>query len=224
MFHQRIVLGLAVLLGAALAHGEQAGNSAPNALSPEQMALLEKAVVREKVTLQEIQKHSPLVQTYIQNMRPDPVLSAVPESDRYYLGRVDLGKSIGTAFQSSEASRRGLFKGSVEYVSSLSKAFRMKDVALGFMEMMFLDTLSFDQKHYDFTYVRRDFLGSVRTLVFDVHPKPGGAHGRFDGRIWIEDQDGSLARDILSHRDSSRNIQQTSWCVRTHPSPMFAGY
>src|SRR3981189_112907 len=46
----------------------------PMALSPEQSALVQKAIAAEKVTIKQIQKHSPLVQTYIQNMRPDQVL------------------------------------------------------------------------------------------------------------------------------------------------------
>jgi hypothetical protein len=57
----------------------------PTALSPEQSALVQKAIAAEKVTIKQIQKHSPLVQTYIQNMRADQVLYAVPESDQYLL-------------------------------------------------------------------------------------------------------------------------------------------
>jgi hypothetical protein len=44
-----------------------------------------------------------------------------------------------------------------------------------------------------FSYVRHEFLGTVRTAVFDVHPKVKGM-GRFFGRIWIEDQDGNVVR------------------------------
>jgi len=36
-----------------------------------------------------------------------------------------------------------------------------------------------------------EFLGSVRTWVFDVHPKVSGM-GRFYGRIWIEDEGGNV--------------------------------
>jgi hypothetical protein len=53
---------------------------------------------------------------------------------------------------------------------------------LGFTEMMFLDPSSFDNQHYVFSYVRREFLGSVRTWVYDVHPRVNG-NGRFCGRI-----------------------------------------
>ncbi len=76
----------------------------PSPLSPEQSALVQKAIAAEKVTIKQIQKHSPLVQTYIQNMRPDQVLYAVPESDQYLLGRVDFGKSITDTSYSSEGN------------------------------------------------------------------------------------------------------------------------
>jgi hypothetical protein len=58
---------------------------------------------------------------------------------------------------------------------------------------MFLDPTGFDQQHYQFNYVRREFLGTVRTWVFDVHPKTGG-QGRFYGRVWIEDEGANIVR------------------------------
>ena len=195
----------------------------PSPLSPEQSALVQKAIAAEKVTIKQIQKHSPLVQTYIQNMRPDQVLYAVPESDQYLLGRVDFGKSITDTSYSSEGSSHGLFKGSMKYVSGLTKAFKMQYISAGFMEMMFLDPISFDQQHYDFSYVRRDFLGAVRTLVFDVHPKPGTGSGRFTGRIWIEDQGGNIVRFNGTYTggnqddDSSSYFHFDSWRENLQP-------
>ena len=63
------------------------------------------------------------------------------------------------------------------------------------MQMMFLDPTGFDQQHYVFSFVRREFLGSVRTWVFDVHPKADvKGMGRFYGRIWIEDEGGNVVR------------------------------
>jgi hypothetical protein len=183
----------------------------PMALTPEQSALVQKAIAAEKVTIKQIQKHSPLVQTYIQNMRADQVLYAVPESDQYLLGRVDFGKSITDTSYSSEGSSHGMFKGSVKYVSGLTKAFKMQYVSAGFMEMMFLDPISFDQQHYDFSYVRRDFLGAVRTLVFDVHPKPGTGSGRFTGRIWVEDQAGNIVRFNGTYTGSNQDDDSSSY-------------
>jgi hypothetical protein len=59
--------------------------------------------------------------------------------------------------------------------------------------MMFIDPTGFDQQHYAFSYVRKEFLGTVRTWVFDMHPRVNGM-GRFYGRIWIEDQGGNVVR------------------------------
>jgi Peptidase family M48 len=51
----------------------------------------------------------------------------------------------------------------------------------------------FGRNNYNFEYVRREFLGAVRCLVFDVSPKKSGA-GTFKGRIWVEDQDYNIVR------------------------------
>ncbi len=72
---------------------------------------MQKAIAAEKVTIKQIQKHSPLVQTYIQNMRPDQVLYAVPESDQYLLGRVDFGKSISDTSYSERRQQQGPVQG-----------------------------------------------------------------------------------------------------------------
>jgi hypothetical protein len=45
---------------------------------PEQAALVEKAIAREKVLIKNIQQRTPLVETYIQNTRPDVKLYEVP--------------------------------------------------------------------------------------------------------------------------------------------------
>jgi hypothetical protein len=52
----------------------------------------------------------------------------------------------------------------------------------------------FDRQHYDIEYLRREFLGEVRCLVFDVEPLPNSGKGRFVGRIWVEDQDYHIVR------------------------------
>ena len=65
---------------------------------------------------------------------------------------------------------------------------------MGFSWMVYADRNDFDREHYDFRYVRREFLGDVRCLVFDVTPKKGSGNGRFLGRIWVEDQDYNIVR------------------------------
>jgi hypothetical protein len=166
-------------------------------LTPEQAALVDKAIAREKVLIKNIQQRTPLVETYIQNTRPDEKLYEVPVDDQYMLSRVDFGKGFfDKSYEPRNESKHGFFKNSLASITGLTKALGLEKFTYsptGFMQMMFLDPSSFDQQHYVFSYVRREFLGSVRTWVFDVHPKVSGM-GRFYGRIWIEDQDGNVVR------------------------------
>src|SRR5580658_3713712 len=171
------------------------------ALTPEQAALVQKAVAREKVLIKNIQQRTPLVETYIQDTKPDVKLYAVPVDDQYMLSRVDFGKGFFDKSYAprTEAQHGKWFKGSFAAITGLTKALGLDKSftysPTGFMEMMFLDPSSFDQQHYDFSYVRREFLGTVRTWVFDVHPKANvKGMGRFSGRIWVEDQDGNVVR------------------------------
>ncbi|MGA3081129.1 MAG: hypothetical protein ABSD44_07070, partial [Terracidiphilus sp.] len=167
-------------------------------LTPEQAALVERAIAREKVLIKNIQQRTPLVETYIQNTKPDIKLYQVPVSDQYMLSRVDFGKGFFDESYNprSNAAKQGFFKGSMGSILGLSKALGMEKITyipLGFTQMMFLDPKGFDNQHYVFSYVRREFLGSVRTWVYDVHPKVNGM-GRFFGRIWVEDEDGNIVR------------------------------
>jgi hypothetical protein len=174
---------------------------AAHPLTPEQSALVDKAISQEKVLIQAIRKRTPLVETYIQNTKPDVKLYMVPVDDQYMLSRVDFSKGfVDKSFTDRavkpEKGAKGFFKGSFEALAGLSKALGLEKFTYnpnGFMQMMFLDPTGFDKNHYVFSFVRREFLGTVRTAVFDVHPKVKGM-GRFFGRIWIEDQDGNVVR------------------------------
>jgi hypothetical protein len=197
-------------------------------LTPEQAALVQQAIGREKVLIKSVQQRTPLVETYIQNTRPDIKLYQVPISDEYMLSRVDFSKGFfDKAYQPrSSEEKHGLLKGSFSAITGLSKALRLDSRftynPLGFTEMMFLDPSSFDSQHYLFSYQRREFLGSVRTWVFDVQPKVAGV-GRFYGRIWVEDQDGNIVRfnGTYTHpgsQDSSKYFFHfDSWRMNVQP-------
>ncbi len=168
-------------------------------LTPEQAALVQRAIAQEKVLIKNIQLRTPLVETYIQDTRPDVKLYEVPVDDQYMLSRVDFGKGFfDKSYAPKEEAKRGFFKGSLASISGLTKALGLEKFTYnpnGFMEMMFIDPSGFDQQHYVFSFVRREFLGSVRTWVFDVHPKADvKGMGRFYGRIWIEDDGGNVVR------------------------------
>jgi hypothetical protein len=169
-------------------------------LTADQEALVQKAIAQEKVLIRNIQQRTPLVETYIQDTRPDVKLYEVPIADHYMLSRVDFGKAFyDKTYVPKEDAKKGFFKGSFSAITGLTKALGLDThftySPTGFMQMMFLDPSGFDQQHYVFSFVRNEFLGTVRTAVFDVHPKTEvHGMGRFYGRIWIEDQGGNVVR------------------------------
>jgi hypothetical protein len=203
MMFRKFPLALLILsLGLGFAHAKKQPKFQPaRQLTPEQAALVQRAIAQEKVLIKNIQQRTPLVETYIQDTKPDVKLYAIPIADHYMLSRVDFGKTFfdKTYTPKQEQVRHGFFKGSMEAITDLTKALHLDTQFTysntGFMEMMFLDPTGFDQQHYVFSFVRREFLGTVRTWVFDVHPKADvKGMGRFYGRIWIEDEGGNVVR------------------------------
>ncbi|HTX42251.1 MAG TPA: hypothetical protein VMD25_10520 [Acidobacteriaceae bacterium] len=227
MVRKCMILGMAVLMCAPLSQARSHHPLfAPMPLTPQEQRLVQEAIAREKVTRQQVAKSTPVVQTYIQDMRPDLKLYQVPVDDQYMLGRVDFGK----AFSADEYSMRNyadnsgkhhFFSGSLHFVSDMTRAFHLENSPTGFMAMMFIDPSGFDEQHYSFSFVRREFLGTVRTWVFDVEPKTKGP-GRFLGRIWIEDQDGNIVRFNGTYinnpnSDISHYFHFDSWRMNVQP-------
>jgi hypothetical protein len=227
-FRKNSLILLTLALGLTCANAKKTPRFEPvHQLTPDQAALVEKAIAQEKVIIKAIQQRTPLVETYIQNTRPDEKLYEVPVDDQYTLSRVDFGKGFfDKTYETRDVSKHGFFKGSLAAVTGLSKALgldrRFTYNPTGFMQMMFLDPTGFDDQHYVFSYVRREFLGSVRTWVFDVHPKVAGM-GRFYGRIWVEDQDGNVVRfngtytGPSSEEDSRYYFHFDSWRMNVQP-------
>src|SRR5580692_4181824 len=161
-----------VVLGFVLGgSGTIASAAAAPAPEPQQARtmdqVIDRVITNENRLNQQIRQYSPLVETYIQNLKPDKDLGEVPAGDKYFLGRADFSKGVALVPLSDSGSRG---------------------------KMIFIDTNGFDKQHYKFDYVRREFLGEVRCLVFDVSPQEKSGKGRFLGRIWVEDQDYNIVR------------------------------
>jgi hypothetical protein len=152
--------------------------------------VIDRVITNENRLDQQIRQYSPLVETYIQNLKPDKDLGYVPAGDKYFLGRADFSKGVQLVSLSNAESKGKKIFGSVGNFFS----FAMQFLPDGFLQMIFIDTNGFDKQHYKFDYVRREFLGEVRCLVFDVSPQEKSGKGRFLGRIWVEDQDYNIVR------------------------------
>src|ERR1700742_4178162 len=196
-----------------------------------QNALIDKAIVREKVVIKTIKERAPLVETYIQTMKPDPLLGQVPESDEHFLSRVDFKSVIGdnsyavnkeTSKGTSNDGKLGFFKHSVSFVGGLGNSLHLNFHESGFVQMLLMDSNSFDRQHYTFGYVRNDFLGNTPTAVFDVTPIEGKkAYGRFFGRIWIETRSGNVVRfngDFAGTQEDQKEFYHfDSWRTNVQP-------
>ncbi len=153
--------------------------------------VVDKIVRQEQAEVQLLRQYSPLVETYIQNIRPDKQLGAVPDGDKYFLGRAEMAKGVELEpldrVERDAGMKHKIFGGWASFFST-------EFVPRGFLQMIYLDMNGFDRAHYRIDYVRREFLGEVRCLVFDVNPLPKSGKGRFVGRIWVEDQDFHIVR------------------------------
>jgi hypothetical protein len=150
--------------------------------------VVDKIVAQEQREMQLLRQYSPLVETYIQYVRPDKQLGAVPDGDKYFLGRAVLAKGVELEPLNRETSLKEKMFG------NWGGFFSMEFVPAGFLQMIYLDMNGFDRQHYKIEYVRREFLGEIRCMVFDVDPLPKAGKRRFVGRIWVEDQDYHIVR------------------------------
>jgi hypothetical protein len=160
--------------------------TAQQLISPNEV--VDKIVAQERAEMQLLRQYSPLVETYIQYLRSDKQVGDVADGDKYFIGRAELASGVELeTLERSAGLRHKLLGGFREIFSS-------EFVPRGFLQMIYLDMYGFDRGHYEFTFVRREFLGEVRCLVFDVDPLPRSGKGRFVGRIWVEDQDYHIVR------------------------------
>ena len=181
--------------------------------------VIDRVITNENRANQQIKQFSPLVETYIQNLKPDKDLGYAPAGDKYFLGRSDFSKGVSLVSLTDTNGKGKKIFGAIGNFFS----FAMQFLPDGFLQMIFIDTNGFDKQHYKFDYVRREFLGEVRCLVFDVSPQEKFGNGRFLGRIWVEDQDFNIVRfngrytggghsSYYFHFDSWRsNVQPGLW-------------
>jgi len=192
---RKFLTGVLVLAACGTAGlGADDDQSKKIAMLPEQPRTMEQVIDRvtnnENHLYGKMKEYSPLVETYIQNLKGDKELGAVPAGDKYFLGKADFSKGVGLVSISDTNSKgKKLFVGIGNFFS-----FAMQYLPDGFLQMVFIDTTGFDRQHYKFDYVKREFLGEVRCLVFDVTPLAKSGKGRFLGRIWVEDQDFNIVR------------------------------
>jgi len=187
----------------------------PSAPQSQYDAVVNRIFYQEAKLVESMHKFTPVVETYIQNTKPDNELGEVPASDKYFLGRLVLDKH-GINDKAYDKKKSGMFARVLERLDSF---YKMTYLPEGFMQLVFLSH-GFDKKNYDLKYQRQEFLGDVRTLVFDVvpHKKVKGTH--FIGRIWVEDHDHNIVRingTYEPQRSGNYYFHFDSWRMNMQP-------
>jgi hypothetical protein len=182
--------------------------------------VMDRVMQREHLFVAQMRHMRPMVETYLQDLRTDKDGVAVPVKDQYFLGRLDM--SDGPE-DTSFVGQPGFGHRMLNHLTGL---YSMHFLPLGFAQMVVLDT-DFQRKYYNFTFVRREFLGEVRCLVIDVQPKDGAPSGRFQGRIWVEDQDYNVVRfngTYYPHPKTSFYLHFDSWRLNLRPGAWLPAY
>ena len=185
--------------------------------------VVDRAIKREHALMEVLANRTPVVETYLQDLTVDPTLGPVPSEDHYFLGRMDMGENI---------DRKDYLKGQKRsmqqrLMGGFDKLYKVQYHPLGFSWMVYADRTDFDREHYDFHYARREFLGDVRCLIFDVVPKKDAGRGRFLGRIWVEDQGYNIVRLNGTYYQAPRNsyfFHMDSWRLNLIPNYWVPAY
>src|SRR6267143_3519160 len=120
--------------------------------APKLDEIVERMIKQEHDTIAGFDLYRPIVETYIQVVRPDKLMGTVPKSAFYFLGQADFRRRLNVHSLIERTRKVSLW--------SFEPA--------GFLQMIFIDRGVFDRAHYKFSYSGREFLGEVRCYVFDV--------------------------------------------------------
>jgi Peptidase family M48 len=185
--------------------------------------VVDRFIEREHGLMKALTNRTPVVETYLQNLAADPQLGPVPSEDHYFLGRLDMGETVDRKDYLKEED-----KGMQErLLGGFKKLYKVQYQPMGFSWMVYADRTDFDREHYDFHYIRREFLGDVRCLVFDVTPKKNSGRGRFLGRVWVEDQEYNIVRLNGTYAPAPRNsyfFHMDSWRLNLIPGYWVPAY
>jgi hypothetical protein len=190
--------------------------------TPEVASIINHVIASENLYSVKLMGFSPRIETYVQYYQPDNELGDVATNDDTFLGRLKFdgdGKEVSFVPTATPDWLRRHTPNPTRVLGS--KPHLQLD---GFaMEALMVDGHNFDRKHYNFEPVRWEYLGDVRCLVIDIHPRQNEETGAFQGRIWVEEHDFAVVRmngtrvrpakgNFYVHFDSWReNLQPGEW-------------
>ncbi len=177
--------------------------------------LLDRIAQQEQSFIQELHTRSAILETYIQETPDSPRDAGEVVRDHYFLGRLDFAKGLAYTPMASrgDAPRQA-------HVLSFLKNRATVFAPTGFAQMALPDAAGLDRRNYRLDFVRREFLGELRCLLFDVEPLDTKTPGKFKGRIWVEDQEFRIVRFNGTYTNSSAArmyFHFDSWRINVAP-------
>jgi hypothetical protein len=193
---------LAPAVTASIAHAQTKDQNVPTAQTPSRAGqvaaddIIDRMIKAERAVLERLKTSHPLIEVYLQTVAPDEARGWVPTDDSYALGQLQFDDGPLVRPFRTRQEESGV---------RLPIRSNPSNVGNAFAAVVAPDWRGLDRKRYEFTYVRREFLGESRCFVFDVKPLRDGRQG-FVGRIWIEDRDYNLVRFNGANRGSESTI------------------
>jgi hypothetical protein len=182
--------------------------------------VIDRVVQREHLFVAQMRHLRPMVETYLQDLKTDHDGNASLVKDQYFLGRLNMSDGPeDTSFTGQPGFGHRM-------LNRLTSVYSMHFLPLGFAQMVVLDS-DFQKKYYNFSFVRREFLGEVRCLVIDVEPKKDSGTGRFMGRIWVEDQEYNVVRFNGTYYPAPKTsyyLHFDSWRLNLRPGAWLPAY
>src|SRR5947207_8332059 len=219
---RRRAIGVALALTLLLAtpRAEQLEEPVPAPVSLE--VVVNRMNRAESAVVARMRGFHPLVEVYIQNLDADDRLGSIPIKDEYFLGRLVSTDERGPRLQPLTQEKGSLRQRG----GALRHPFSVQYLPDGFAAMAAPDWRLLDPEHYEFRFVKREFLGEARCFVVDVRPRGNGRDG-FMGRIWIEDRTYNIVRfngvnqaadtRLSSFFRSKISFHVDSWRINTSP-------
>jgi hypothetical protein len=184
--------------------------------------VVDRAIARERALIDMLKTRTPLIETYLQDLRFDPQAGPVPTQDHYFLGRMDLSETVD---RRDYLPKEGGFQRML--LGGFGKLYKIEYKPLGFAWMIFPDRNDFNRQTYRFKFAHREFLGDVRCIVFDVSPRKSTGKSRFHGRVWVEDRDYNIVRLSGTYEPQPSNayfFHMDSWRLNLVPEYWVPAY
>ena len=178
-----ILLGVALLLPVTgLARHKK---NSPAALSstpqdpPAVIKIEERIAAQESRNVQNLRRFSPRVETYLQEFEASSTMGYAPTSDSYYFGRLTYnGDTETVSFLPGEQAH---VVEEMKKQSLLGHLIPFRVMAPYYMDTfasdVMVDSRGIGRDQYDYSFVRTEFLGDIRCLVFDIQARDDAQAG-----------------------------------------------